>query len=48
MKKKKFLQTTLHTKYVDDLTPSEVFNLEVALIPNPGESLPDYTMHDLA
>ena len=39
--KKKFLPSTLHTKYVDDLTLLESFNLQEVLIPNQERSLPD-------
>ena len=39
--KKKFLPSTLHTKYVDDLTLLESFNLQEVLVPNMDRQLPD-------
>ena len=39
--KKKFAASTLHTKYVDDMTILESFNLQEVLIPNPKRTLPD-------
>ena len=42
--KKKFIPSSLHTKYVDDLTIGEAFNIKYSLIPNPDRPLPD-TFH---
>ena len=39
--KKKFSPSTLHTKYVDDLTILESFNLEKNLVEDPERPLPD-------
>jgi hypothetical protein len=39
--KKKFLPTTTHAKYVDDLTIVEALNLKLTLVPNPDRPLPD-------
>ena len=45
--KKKFCPKTLHTKFVDDMTIAESFNLNETLLPNPGRSLLDAFMLDL-
>ena len=39
--KKKFLPTTTHANYVDDLTIVEALNLKLTLVPNPDRPLPD-------
>ena len=39
--KRKFVSSTLHTKYVDDLTLLESLNLQEVLIPNPQRPQPD-------
>ena len=39
--KKKFTPSTFHSKYVDDLTIAESFNLKDSLVPNPDRELPD-------
>ena len=39
--KKKFTPSTLHTKFVDDMTLLESFNLQDVLIPNSDRPLPD-------
>ena len=39
--KKKFVPSTSHAKYVDDLTVVEAFNLKQTLEPNPDRPLPD-------
>ena len=39
--KKKFIPSTLHTKFVDDMTLLESFNLQDVLIPNSDRPLPD-------
>jgi hypothetical protein len=39
--KKKFTPSTLHAKYVDDLTLAESINLKESLIPYPERPLPD-------
>ena len=40
-KKRKFQPSTLHAKYVDDLTLLESFNLKQTVASNPGRPLPD-------
>ena len=40
-KKKKFAPATLHTKYVDDLTILESFDLQKTLVENPSRPLSD-------
>ena len=40
-KKKKFTPTTLHTKYVDDMSIVESFDIKKTMAPNPGRPLPD-------
>ena len=42
--KKKFIPLSFHTKYVDDMTIGEAFNIKEPLIPNPDRPLPD-TFH---
>ena len=42
--KKKFIPSSFHTKYVDDMTIGEAFNIKESLIPNPDRPLPD-TFH---
>ena len=39
--KKKFTPSTLHAKYVDDLTIMEAFNLKETMVANPDRPLPD-------
>ena len=40
-KKEKFKPATLHTKYVDDMSIIESFNLQETLVPNPDRPFPD-------
>ena len=40
-KKKTFKPTTLHTKFVDDMTIAESFNVKETLVPNPIRPQPD-------
>ena len=44
-KKGKFEKSTMHSKYVDDLTLVETINLKEDLVPNPDRILPD-TYHE--